>query len=98
MFLTANDVKFMFNEMIQRSEQLFLSGDVDSAGGGGGALEDRLINLPSFLEALASIVQQLDQVTCLSSRLDVFTCSCLCKCAYVQVNVFMCAGRLAHII
>ena len=64
MFLTANDVKFMFNEMIQRSEQLFLSGDVDSAGGvGGGALEDRLINLPSFLEALASIVQQLDQVT-----------------------------------
>ena len=79
MFLTANDVKFMFNEMIQRSEQLFLSGDSDSAGGGGGALEDRLINLPSFLEALASIVQQLDQVTCLSSRPDVSTCSCFRK-------------------
>ena len=77
MFLTANDVKFMFNEMIQRSEQLFLSGDSDSAGGG--ALEDRLINLPSFLEALASIVQQLDQVTCLSSRPDVSTCSCFRK-------------------
>ena len=46
----------MFNELVQRSEQVFFAGDSST-------LEDRLINLPSFLEALASIVKHMDAVS-----------------------------------
>ena len=52
--MSESDVKFMFNEMVQRSEQVYMSGS-DS-------LEDKLVNLPSFLEALGSIVSQLHMV------------------------------------
>ncbi|XP_074649158.1 DNA-dependent protein kinase catalytic subunit-like [Tubulanus polymorphus] len=55
LFLTNDDVKFMFTEMIQRSEQLFFSQPEN--------LDDKIINLPSFVEALACIVRQLDQMT-----------------------------------
>ena len=45
----------MFSEMVQRSEQLFFS-PVESA-------DDRLLfHLPSFLEALASIVKEMEEV------------------------------------
>ena len=48
-------MRFMFNEIVQRSEQIYMSGS-DS-------IEDKLINLPSFLEALGSIVRELDTVS-----------------------------------
>ncbi|XP_071796803.1 DNA-dependent protein kinase catalytic subunit-like [Asterias amurensis] len=52
LFMTEDDVRFMFNEMMQKSEQLYLQqGEVS---------DDKLVQLPSFLEALASIIQQLD--------------------------------------
>ncbi|XP_022110985.1 DNA-dependent protein kinase catalytic subunit-like isoform X2 [Acanthaster planci] len=52
LFMTDDDVKFMFTEMIQRSEQLYLQqGEVS---------DDKLNQLPNFLEALASIMRQLD--------------------------------------
>ncbi|PIK41531.1 putative DNA-dependent protein kinase catalytic subunit [Apostichopus japonicus] len=53
-FLGENDVKFMFSEMIQRSEQLFLQdSNID---------EDRFMQLPHFLEALANIISELGEV------------------------------------
>ncbi|ELU11183.1 hypothetical protein CAPTEDRAFT_224273 [Capitella teleta] len=53
LYLTPKDVLFMFNEMLHRSEQLFLSGAEQN--------DDRIIGLHSFLGALASIVEELDQ-------------------------------------
>ena len=44
----------MFTEMVQRSEQLFFS-PVESS-------DDRLFHLPSFLEALSSIVKEMEEV------------------------------------
>lgn len=76
MFLSPDDVTFMFNEMLQRSEQQFLrwvkypldfslllcsicrmlpKSDMEQN-------DDKLISLHSFLGALASIVEELDQV------------------------------------
>ena len=55
LFMKPEDVHFMFNEMVQRSEQLFFS-PVDSA------VDDKLLHLPAFLEALASIVKEMEQV------------------------------------
>ncbi|XP_071815133.1 DNA-dependent protein kinase catalytic subunit-like [Apostichopus japonicus] len=53
-FCGENDVKFMFSEMIQRSEQLFLQdSNID---------EDRFMQLPHFLEALANIISELGEV------------------------------------
>ena len=54
MFLTPADVRFMFNEMIQRSEQIYFN-QYDN-------MDEKMINLPSFIEALASIVKELDEV------------------------------------
>ncbi len=55
LFMTEDDVRFMFNEMMQKSEQLYLQqGEVS---------DDKLNQLPSFLEALASIIEQLDVVS-----------------------------------
>ncbi|KAK2178223.1 hypothetical protein NP493_553g02004 [Ridgeia piscesae] len=54
-FLSVDDVKFMFNEMMQRSEQVFF--------GQSEVMDDTIFNLPSFLEALASILTQLDEVS-----------------------------------
>ncbi len=53
--MKPEDVHFMFSEMVQRSEQLFFS-PLEAA-------DDRLFHLPSFLEALASIVKEMDEVT-----------------------------------
>ena len=44
----------MFSEMVQRSEQLFFT-PVES-------MDERLFHLPLFLEALASIVKEVDEV------------------------------------
>ncbi|XP_072043666.1 DNA-dependent protein kinase catalytic subunit-like [Amphiura filiformis] len=55
LFMSEDDVKFMFTEMIQRSEQLYLQqGDIP---------EDSLTQLPDFLDALASIVQHLNELS-----------------------------------
>lgn len=54
-FGSEEDLHFMFGEMIQRSEQLYLTPLV-SVG------DDRLFYLPTFLDSLASIVQEIEQV------------------------------------
>ena len=53
-FMKPEDVNFMFHEMVQRTEQLFFS-PVE-------ATDNRLLSLPSFLTALASIVKEMEQV------------------------------------
>nr|XP_006812076.1 PREDICTED: DNA-dependent protein kinase catalytic subunit-like [Saccoglossus kowalevskii] len=55
LFLSEDDVKFMFNEMIQRSEQLYFSQNE--------LVDETIPHLPSFLEALACIVRELDEVS-----------------------------------
>ena len=52
--MKPEDVKFMFNEMVNRTEQLFFS-PAESQ-------DNRFINLPSFLTALASIVKEVQEV------------------------------------
>lgn len=52
--MKSEDVDFMFNEMVQRTEQLFFS-PVES-------VDNRFLNLPSFLAALASIINEMDTV------------------------------------
>ncbi|XP_069123844.1 DNA-dependent protein kinase catalytic subunit-like [Argopecten irradians] len=54
-FLKQADVQFMFSEMMSKSEQQFLSQDEN--------LEERLFNLPSYLEALGNIIKQLDEIS-----------------------------------
>ena len=55
----------MFSEMVQRSEQLFFS-PVEST-------DDRLFHLPAFLEALASIVGQMDEVVIIAHSWPLMT-------------------------
>ena len=55
--MKPEDIHFMFSEMVHRSEQLFFS-PVESS-------DDRLLHLPDFLGALASIVNEMDEVTVL---------------------------------
>ncbi|XP_033121520.1 DNA-dependent protein kinase catalytic subunit-like [Anneissia japonica] len=55
LLLSKEDVQFMFSEMIQRSEQLYLQQEQVS--------DENVSHLPNFLEALASIIQQLDQLS-----------------------------------
>ncbi len=45
----------MFQEMANRSEQLFFSPVLES-------VEDNLFHLPAFLEALAAIVKEMGEV------------------------------------
>ena len=52
--MKPEDLQFMFSEMVQRSEQLFFT-PVES-------MDERLFHLPLFLEALASIVKEVDEV------------------------------------
>ena len=52
--MKPEDLHFMFSEMVQRSEQLFFT-PVDT-------MDERLFHLPLFLEALASIVKEVDEV------------------------------------
>ena len=56
MYGSIEDMHFMFMEMIQRSEQLFLAGFDTSS------IEDILFQLPTFMEALASISKELQEV------------------------------------
>ena len=66
--MKAQDVQFMFSEMVQRSEQLFFSPVTDTS-------DDRLFHLPSFLEALAAIVKEMDEVRAFTYRyFNRFTC------------------------
>ena len=52
--MKPEDLQFMFSEMVQRSEQLFIT-PVES-------MDERLFHLPLFLEALASIIKEVDEV------------------------------------
>ena len=54
-YMKPEDLQFMFSEMVQRSEQLFFT-PVES-------MDERLFHLPLFLEALASIVKEVDEVS-----------------------------------
>ncbi|XP_076075287.1 DNA-dependent protein kinase catalytic subunit-like [Mytilus galloprovincialis] len=54
-FLKPADVQFMFSEMITKSQQQYLVINTE--------IEDKLYNLPSYLESLANIIFQLDDIT-----------------------------------
>lgn len=54
-----DDIHFMFGEMIQRCEQLFLS-SIDSSSTTTGY--DDIFLLPTFMEALANISKEIEQV------------------------------------
>ena len=64
--MKPGDLQFMFSEMVQRSEQLFFT-PVES-------MDERLYHLPLFLEALASIIKEVDEV-----------CYQMCTCIAVVV-------------
>ena len=53
--MKPEDLHFMFSEMVQRSEQLFFT-PIEN-------MDERLFHLPLFLEALASIVKEVDEVS-----------------------------------
>ncbi|CAI8051259.1 DNA-dependent protein kinase catalytic subunit [Geodia barretti] len=55
LFMKSEDINFMFGEMVQRSEHLFFT----SLSGS----EDRVHHLPALLEALASIVREMDTLS-----------------------------------
>ena len=52
--MKPEDLVYMFGEMVQRTEQIFLS-PVE-------VIDSRFANLPFFLTALASIVKEMDDV------------------------------------
>ena len=52
--MKEGDIQFMFNDIIQRSEQVFSQGT---------ASELTIYHLPSLLESLASIVKEMKQVS-----------------------------------
>ncbi|XP_065180580.1 DNA-dependent protein kinase catalytic subunit-like [Sycon ciliatum] len=54
-FMTSKDLQFMFNDMIQRSEHLFVTEE--------DLFEDKLSHLPSFLDALANILREMNDVS-----------------------------------
>ena len=56
LFMKGDDVNYMFGEMVQRSEHLFVSFLSDSGS------DERLQHLPALMEALASIVREMDTV------------------------------------
>ena len=53
--MKEEDIHFMFNDIMQRSEQVFSQG---------GESELTIYHLPSLLESLASIVKEMKQVCC----------------------------------
>jgi DNA-dependent protein kinase catalytic subunit len=53
-YMKPEDVQFMFNDVVQRTEQLFFS-PVET-------MDNRMLQLPSFLAALASIVKEMGEV------------------------------------
>lgn len=54
--MKTEDIHYMFGEMVQRSEHLFFS----SLSEGGS--DERLQHLPALMEALASIVGEMEMV------------------------------------
>ena len=52
--MKAEDVRFMFNDVVQRTEQLFFSPTE--------TLDSRFLNLPAFLTSLASITKEMGEV------------------------------------
>lgn len=54
--MKEEDIHFMFNDIIQRSEQVFSQGGTES--------DLTIYHLPSLLESLASIVKEMEQVCC----------------------------------
>ena len=52
--MKPEDVRYMFNDVVERTEQLFFSPAE--------TMDNRLLNLPSFLAALASIVKEMGEV------------------------------------
>lgn len=54
--MKTEDVHYMFGEMVQRSEQLFFSSMTERGS------DDRLLHLPAIMEALASIVKEMETV------------------------------------
>ena len=55
-FMTEADVRFMFTEMMQRSQHLFFSQSGLILG------DNEIYHLPSFLTSLASILKKIDEV------------------------------------
>ncbi|XP_067044034.1 DNA-dependent protein kinase catalytic subunit-like isoform X2 [Acropora muricata] len=55
LILPPGDVNVMFSQMMERSEQIYLRQDELE--------DDKVQHLPSFLEALSCIVQELDEVS-----------------------------------
>ena len=55
-FMTEGDVRFMFTEMMQRSQHLFYSQSGLILG------DNEIYHLPSFLSSLASILKKIDEV------------------------------------
>ena len=71
----------MFQEMANRSEQLFFSPILES-------VEDNLFQLPAFLEALAAIVKEMREVC---------VCVCGCGCVVSNVpRMFQVVTILNH--
>ena len=54
--MKSEDIHYMFGEMVQRSEHLFFSSLSE------GGTDDRLQHLPALMEALASIVREMETV------------------------------------
>nr|CAB3231039.1 DNA-dependent protein kinase catalytic subunit-like [Phallusia mammillata] len=53
LFLSKSDVRHMFSEMMSKCEQMFLSGEE-------GIDDNKIHQLPSFIQSLANITQQLE--------------------------------------
>ena len=80
-FGSGDDLRFMFGEMIQRSEQLYLTPLV-SVG------DDRLFYLPTFLDSLASIVHEIEQVRlCIPRYMHVTMQYSCCYCTIVSLSL-----------
>lgn len=69
LFMKMEDIHYMFGEMVQRCEQLFFSSL------GERSTDDRLLHLPALMEALASIVKEMDMVSIYSPILNNLICT-----------------------
>ena len=78
-----DDIHFMFGEMIQRCEQLFLS-SIDSSSTTTGY--DDIFLLPTFMEALANISKEIEQVRdtmLVSIHVSIIMYVCTVQCHFV---------------
>ena len=58
MYGTLEDLQYMFSEMVQRSEQMFLAKRDNNTL----LIEEVLFHLPTFMVALASISKEIEEV------------------------------------